>query len=89
MSIHVAADGIISFFSMVEYIPVCVSGCVQNTYLYPFICGWTFRSFRVLAVVSRAAVNTGVPVSFPIIVFSRHIPRSGIAGLYSNSIFSF
>ena len=33
--------------------------------------------------------NTGVHGSFRIMVFSRYIPRSGIAGPYSSSIFSF
>ena len=41
--------------------------------------------FHVLAIVNSAAVNIGVHVSFRIMVFSGHMPRSGIAG----SIFSF
>ena len=47
--------------------------------------------FRVLAVVNSAAMNNGVHISFQISVFffSGHIPRSGIAGSYGNSIFSF
>ena len=45
----------------------------------------------VLAVVNSAAMNMGVHVSFRIRVFlfSRYMPRSGIAGSYSSSIFSF
>ena len=35
-----------------------------------------------------AAVNIGVHVSFQVTVFSRYMPRSGIAGSYGNSIFS-
>ena len=34
-------------------------------------------------------MNIGVHVSFWITVFSRYMPRSGIAGSYGNSIFSF
>ena len=34
-------------------------------------------------------MNIGVHVSFQIMVFSRYIPRSGIAGLYGSSLFSF
>ena len=34
-------------------------------------------------------MNTRVQVSFQIMVFSEYIPRSGIAGSYGNSIFSF
>ena len=47
--------------------------------------------FRVLAVVNSAAMNNGVHISFQISVFffSGHIPRSGFAGSYGNSIFSF
>ena len=46
--------------------------------------------FHVLAIVNSAAMNTGVHVSFQIrfFVFSGYMPRRGIAGLYSNSIFS-
>ena len=45
--------------------------------------------FHVLAIVNSAAMNIGVHASFQIMVFSRYMPRSGIAGLYGSSIFSF
>ena len=45
--------------------------------------------FYVLAIVNSAAVNIGVHVSFGIMFFSGYMPRSGIAGLYGSSIFSF
>ena len=45
--------------------------------------------FPVLAIVNSAAVNTGVHVSFQIIVFSGYMPRNGIAEPYGNAIFSF
>ena len=45
--------------------------------------------FHVLAIVNSTAMNTRVPVSFQIMVLSRYMPRSGIAGSYDNSIFSF
>ena len=41
------------------------------------------------AVVNNAAMIIGVHVSFQIMAFSRYMPRSGIAGSYGNSIFSF
>ena len=45
--------------------------------------------FHVLAIVSSAAMNIGVHVSFRIMVFSGYMPRRGIAGSYGTSIFSF
>ena len=57
--------------------------------LYPFICQWTFGCFHVLAIVNSAAVNTGVHVSFQIMVFSRYMPSSRIARSYGSSVFSF
>ena len=45
--------------------------------------------FHVLALVNISAVNTGVQVSFLIMVFSRYMPMSGIAGSYGSCVFSF
>ena len=45
--------------------------------------------FHVLAVVSSAAVNTGVPAFFRIVIFSGYMPSSEIAGLYDSFIPSF
>ena len=45
--------------------------------------------FHVLAIVNSAAMNIGVHVPFQIMVFSRYMPRSGIAGSYGSSSFSF
>ena len=45
--------------------------------------------FHVLAIVNSAAMNTGVHVSFQTMFFSGFRPRSGIAGSYDSSIFSF
>ena len=45
--------------------------------------------FRVLVAVNSAVVNTGVHASFHLTVFSGYMPRSGIAGSYDSSIFSF
>ena len=36
-----------------------------------------------------AAMNIGVHISFHIMVFSRYMPKSGVAGSYGSSIFSF
>ena len=47
--------------------------------------------FHDLAVINSAAMNIGVHVPFQIrvFVFSGYIPRSGIAGSYVSSIYSF
>ena len=45
--------------------------------------------FYILAIVNSAAMKNGVHVSFRIRVFSRYMPRSGIARSYGISIFSF
>ena len=45
--------------------------------------------FLVLTVVNGAAMNIGVHVSFQIMFSSGYMPRSGIAGSYGSSIFSF
>ena len=45
--------------------------------------------FRILAIVNSAAVNIMGHVSFQIMVLPGYISRSGIAGSYGSSIFSF
>ena len=45
--------------------------------------------FYVLAIVNNATVNIRVDVSFGIMVFSGYMTRSGIAGSYGSSLFSF
>ena len=73
------------------YICVCI-------YIYIYIYGrhvfFIHSSVRLLPclgyhIVNCAAVNIGRHVSFWIRVFSGYMPRSGIAGSYGNSIFSF
>ena len=43
--------------------------------------------FHVLAIVNSAAVNNGIHVSFPILVSSGYMPRSGVPGSYGMVLF--
>ena len=45
--------------------------------------------FYVLAIENSAAVNMRVHVSFSRKVLSRYMPKSGIAGSYDSSMYSF
>ena len=45
--------------------------------------------FYVLAIANSAAMNIGLQVSFQNMIFSRYMLRSGIAGSFGSSIFSF
>ena len=77
---------------------VCVCVCVYthtHTYIYIHHIFFIHSSvnghlgcFHVLATVNSALMNTGVHVSFQIIVFSRYMPRSGIARSCGSSSFS-
>ena len=45
--------------------------------------------FHVLAIVNSAAMNTGVHVSFSILVSLGYVPMSGTAGSYGDFILIF
>ena len=45
--------------------------------------------FHFLAIVNNAAVNTGVHISFQMMVFSGCMPSSGMAGSYDSFIPTF
>ena len=45
--------------------------------------------FHVLGIVNSAAVNSGIHMSFSILVSSGHMPKSGIAVPYGSFIPSF
>ena len=64
--------------------------CIYIYYIY-FIhssVNGHFGCFRVLAIMNGASMNRG-RVSLWIIALSKCMPKSGIAGSYANSIFSF
>ena len=82
MCLHVT---IFHSFQWLSNIPLCVH---HIFFVHAAVIGH-LGCFHVLAIVNSAAVNTGVHVSFWIKVFSGYVPRSGIAGSYGSSIFSF
>ena len=87
-SIPVAANGITLFF----FLRLSIISFYMSIHHVFFIHSFIHRHlgcFHVLGVVNSAAVTTGVHVSFQIIVFSRYVPRNGIAGSYGSSNFSF
>ena len=61
---------------------VCVCVCVCTHHIFIHSVSGHLGCFHVLATVNSAALNIGVHVSFPIIVLSMYVPRSGIAGSY-------
>ena len=85
-SVCVVANGIISFFWWLSSIPLYK---ISNVVFTRSSADGHSGCFHVLAVVSSAAVNVGVRVSFKIMASSGYMPRSGVAESYSNSIFSF
>ena len=55
----------------------------HNFFIHSSVDGHLGR-FHVLAIANNAAINSGVHVSFSVLVFSRYMPSSGIAGSYGN-----
>ena len=77
--IHAAANGMISFFSWVHSIPLCICGiCI-------FFIIHLLRDTEVVSMIWPAWI--GVCVSFWIRVLSGCTPRSRISGPYGNSSF--
>ena len=84
-SIHVAPNGIISFFLWLSntalHTCTTLSLSIHQSMDIQIAC--------MPCLGNSAAVNTGVQVSFQIMVFSGYMPRSGITGSYGSSVFSF
>ena len=84
-SIHVAANGSISFFLMAEPYPIVY------TYYILFIHSSVdshLGCFHILTIINNTCINIRMYVSLWIcvFVFSRYMPRNEIAGSYSSSI---
>ena len=61
---------------------------IENIFIHSSV-GAHLGCLHVLAVVNSAAMNIGVHVTLWIIALSEYVPRSGVAGSYGNSSFSF
>ena len=83
--IRVTAHGIISFFFMAEQDSILY---MYHIFFIHVSVSEQFGCFYVLAVVNSAAMNIGMQVSFWI-RFVCCMLRSGVAGSYGNSLFSF
>ena len=92
-SLHVSTnDSILFFYGWVIFHCVCVCVCVcVHTHHILFIHSSVHGHlgyFHILAVVSSADMNSGVHISFWIMIFSAYMPSSEMPGSYS-SFFSF
>ena len=85
--IHTAARGVVSFSFMAEQCPIA---CMYHScFIRSISVHGHLGAFHVLVLVNSAAVNTGVCISSLITIFFEYILRSGIAGSYGSSVFSF
>ena len=80
-SVHVAASGIVSSFLILL--------CVHVHLHHSFLCQWTFRLPACLGYCQQCCGEHWVYVSFWTMFFSRWRPKSGTAGTYDSSTFSF
>ena len=69
-------------------IPLCICTTTSFFFIHSSVDGH-LGCFHVLAIVHNASINSGVCMSFSILVSSGHMPRSGIAGSYAASVPSF
>ena len=85
-SIHVAANGNSWLFFMAN---ILLSIFIPHL-LYSSVDG-LLGCFHVLATVNNSSMNIRVrtPFQIRVFLFSGYMPRSGFAGSYTNSIFSF
>ena len=85
-SIQISTNSSVLFLFMAQYHSIIY---MHHLFFIHLSVDGHLGCFHVLTNVNSAAVNTGVHVSFGIMIFSRHIPRNEIAGTYGGFIFSF
>ena len=85
-SIHIAANGIISFGFCDRVMFHCIYIC--HIFIRSSVYGH-LGCFHVLTVVNDAAVNTGVDESFRMRVLLGYMPSSGVIRSYGSSSSSF
>ena len=61
---------------------------IHSFFIYSSVSGH-LGCFQILDIVNSDAMKVVVHVSFQIMVFYSYMPRSGIAGSYGRSTFSF
>ena len=85
-SIHVAVNGIMSFFFMAEEYSIVY---IYHIFLIQSSVNRHLGCSYVLAVLNSAAIIIQVHMSFSRKVLSGYMPKSGIAGSYGSSTYGF
>ena len=86
MFIHLIRTDSNTFLFMVEEYSLVYM--YHNLFIHSSV-DYHLGCFHVLAIINSTAMNNGIHVSFPSLVFSGYMPRSGIAGLYGGFIPNF
>ena len=68
---------------------MCIYIYIYHIFFIPSSVHGRASCFHIWAIVNSVSINKWVHVSFGIIVLSRYMPKSGIAGSCVNSVFSF